>query len=151
MTTVISDRDLAARFPDVLLDADNREFYCGWLSERLLINRCAACGHWHHPPRPICPHCWSSDVVATEVSGRGTIGLTILLHQGPPAPGVDYSRPHPVVAVELEEQAGLRYTTTVIDGDPHEIAIGLPVELAWIERHGAPFPVFRVARTESRV
>jgi uncharacterized OB-fold protein len=64
---------------------------------------------------------------------------------------VDYSRPHPVVAVELEEQAGLRYTTTVIDGDPHAISIGLPVELAWIERHGAPFPVFRVRRRESRV
>jgi uncharacterized OB-fold protein len=148
MRTAISDNDLAERLPDVLLDADNKDFYRGWLTETLLIKQCQACGHWHHPPKAICPACWSSDVVATEVSGRGTVDLMILLHQGPPTPGVDYARPHPVVSVELEEQPGLRYTSTVIDHDPHAITIGQQVELAWVERHGVPYPVFRICQAE---
>jgi len=44
---------------------------------------------------------------------------------------------------ELEEQPGLRFTSTVVDTPLAEIRIGLPVELAWIDRYGAPFPAFR--------
>ena len=65
------------------------------------------------------------------------------LHQGPPAPGVDYAAgPYPVVTVELDEQPGLRYTSTVVNCPADEVAIGMPVQLTWIDRNGAPFPVF---------
>ncbi len=140
--TSTPDDELVERFPDVLIDGDNKEFYRGWLRRRLLVNRCADCGTWHHPPRPVCPSCWSHDVVPTPVSGRGTVHLLIWLRQGPPAEDVDYSTPHPVVTVELEEQPGLRYTSTVLDATMDDLAIGDPVELTWIERHGEPFPVF---------
>ena len=79
------------------------------------------------------------------MSGRGTIHLVIFLHQGPPAEGVDYDAgPHPVVTVELEEQEGLRFTSTVVDASNDDIVIGAPVELDWTERDGRPFPVFRL-------
>jgi uncharacterized OB-fold protein len=138
----VSDEELLARFPDTRIDHDTKELYRGWLERQLRLNRCNACGTWHHPPRPICPKCWSSDVAATEVSGTGTVHLLIRLHQGPPAPGVDYSHPHPVVAVELDEQPGLRYVSTVVNCPPEEVRIGMPVKLAWVERYGAPYPVF---------
>lgn len=144
MTDVITDDDLVARFPGHPLDHDSAAHYRGRLERRLLINRCAACGKWHQPPRPVCPSCWSNDVVATEVSGDGTIHLTVFLHQGPPAPGVDYATPYPVVAVELDEQPGLRFTSTVV-GSPNEaITIGARVRLDWIDRAGTPLPVFRL-------
>ena len=96
----------------------------------------------------IWPSCWSASITPTEVSGRGAIHLTILLHQGPPAPDVDYAEgPHPVVSVELEEQEALRFTSTVIDCPLEDVRIGLPVELAWVERFGSPFPVFRARET----
>jgi uncharacterized OB-fold protein len=66
------------------------------------------------------------------------------LHQGPPADGVDYSTPYPVVTVELDEQTGLRFTSTVVDAANAEITIGRRVELGWIDRAGVPFPVFRL-------
>ena len=145
-TEEVSDAEVLARYPTTTIDQDNKEFYKGWLRRRLLFNRCAACGHWHHPPAPLCPQCWSTDVVPTEVSGRGTVHLLIRLYQGPPAPGVDYTKgPYPVVAVELAEQTGLRFTSTVVDCPPEELRIGLPVALAWIDRAGAPFPVFEPA------
>jgi uncharacterized OB-fold protein len=144
--SAVTDAELVDRLTRQRVDHDNKEYYRGWLERRLLMNRCHDCGRWHHPPKPVCPNCWSSDIRPTEVSGRGTIHLLMLLHQGPPAPGVDYAAgPHPVATVELVEQPALRLTTTIVDCPLDEIAIGMPVELTWIERDGAPFPVFRPA------
>ena len=149
MTSAVSDSELLARFPDTWINHDNKEFYRGWLQRRLLVNRCAECGHWQHPPKPVCPACLSERLVPTEVSGNGTVHLLIRLHQGPPAPDVDYSHPHPVVVVELEEQEGLRISSTVVIADPSEISIGMPVQLTWIERFGAPYPVFEPRETST--
>jgi uncharacterized OB-fold protein len=144
--TELSDADLVARLPHVHVEHHDAPHHRGWFDRRLLINRCGACGTWHHPPRPMCPACWSWDVEPTPVSGSGTVHLAMLLHQGPPAPDVDYSKgPHPVVTVDLDDAPGVRYTSTVVGVDPSEVVIGLAVELDWIERHGAPFPVFRRA------
>jgi uncharacterized OB-fold protein len=140
--TSITDTELLERFPDTWINHDNKEFYRGWLERRLLLNRCADCGYWQHPPKPVCRSCWSTNVQPTEVSGRGTVHLLIRLHQGPPAPGVDYATPLPVVTVELEEQEGLRYTSGLIHCAPEQLRIGLPVQLTWVERYDAPYPVF---------
>ena len=79
----------------------------------------------------------------TEVSGRGTIHLLMMLHQGPAAEGVDYADGHPVVTVELDEQPALRFTSTVTADFPAAaLAIGTAVALEWIERDGTPMPVF---------
>jgi len=142
----MSDADLVERFAAVPVDQDTKDFYRGWLDHELRIDRCADCGRWQHPPRPMCPACWSWNVVPTPVSGRGTVHLLIRLHQGPPLEGVDYAAsPHPVAVVELDEQPGLRITSTVVNCDPREIEIGMPVELTWIDRDGVPFPAFRPA------
>ena len=141
--TDITDAELVERFPYARVDHDTKHLYRGWLERRLLVNRCGDCGHWHHPPKPVCPKCLSDHLEPTQVSGRGEVYLTMLIHQGPPAPEVDYAKgPHPVVTVELEEQPGLRITSTVLDG-PDAAVIGTPVELAWTERHGVPFPAFK--------
>jgi uncharacterized protein len=149
VTTGITDEELVACFPGRQLDHDNKAFYRAWLDRRLLINRCGGCGAWHHPPKPVCPRCWSTDVRPTPVTGRGTIFMFVLLHQGPPAEGVDYSTPYPVVTVELDEQEGLRLTSTVVAAANHEIRIGRRVELEWIERAGAPMPAFRFVPEEA--
>ena len=138
-----SDVELLARFRGVTVDHVKKHFYRGLLDRELRLMRCDDCGTWHHRPKPVCPNCWSKRIVATPVSGRGTIHLAIFLFQGPPADGVDYEAgPHPVVTVELEEQEGLRFTSTVVGRANEEIVIGAPVELTWIERDGHPFPAF---------
>jgi uncharacterized OB-fold protein len=136
MTATVEE--VLAAFPGERIDADNLAYYAGILDRRLLVNRCEECGTWHQPPHPMCPSCWSERVVPTEVSGRGTVHLAILLHQGP---GVDPTEPYPVITVELEEQEGLRYTSTVVDSA--KVSIGLPVEVHWVDRDGRPFPAFR--------
>jgi uncharacterized protein len=147
--TGLGDEIVLLRFPAVRLDHLNKRYYEGLLRRELLMNRCRACGTWQAPLRPLCPSCWSSDVTAAPVSGRGTVHLLTFLHQGPPAPGVDYSGGFPLAAIELAEQPGLRVTATVVDCPRGRLRVGLPVELAWIDRDGAPWPAFRPAGGQS--
>src|SRR5439155_834008 len=90
VTEVVPSEELFGRLPRTRITHDNKAVYTGWLQHRLLLNRCDDCGHWRHPPRPICPECWSTKITPTPVSGRGTVHLLIKLHQGLPADGVDY-------------------------------------------------------------
>jgi len=140
----ITDEDLLGRYPGYAIDHDTKARYRGWLERVMLIDRCESCGTWHEPPGPICPVCWSTDMVPTPIAGTGTIHLAIALHQGPPVEGVDYSSPYPVVVVELDEQIGLRMSSTVVGADESDIVIGRRVVLDWILRRGAPIPVFRL-------
>lgn len=140
----VDDAELVRRFPGEPITHDSAAHYRGRLQSELLLNNCGDCGAWHHPPKPLCPACWSWNVVPTAVTGRGTIYLAIFLHQGPAAEGVDYTSPYPVVTVELDEQPGLRFTSTVVDADREDVVIGARVQLAWIRRGDAPVPVFRL-------
>lgn len=140
----ICDDELIQRFPGYRITHDSAPHYRGRLRRQLLMNRCQACGRWHSPPEPLCPSCWSFDVKATPVQGDGRIFMAIFLHHGPPASGVDYTVPYPVVTVELDEQPGLRFTSTVVGAANDAIRIGRRVHLAWIERAGVPLPVFEL-------
>jgi uncharacterized OB-fold protein len=117
------------------------------MQRRLLVDRCDECGIFHEPPSSLCPACWSSKITPTEVAGTGTVHLVMFLLQGPPAEGVDYSTPYPVVVVDLDEQEGLRFTGTVIGADNGDILIGSRVELTWFERFGGLRPAFRLVAT----
>jgi uncharacterized OB-fold protein len=139
-----TDEELLVRYPDVAVDHINKHFYRGLLHGEVRLNRCADCGTWHHRPKPICPKCWSKHLVPTPIEGTGTIYLFIALHQGPPAEGVDYSKPHPVATVELDDQPGLRFTSAVVGADADDISIGDRVELDWITRNDRPYPVWKV-------
>ncbi len=138
--------EVLAAFPGDAIDADNIGYYAGLLERRLLVARCGSCHRWHQPPQPICPRCWSTDIVHDEVTGRGTVHLAIFLHQGP---GVDPAHPYPVVTIALDEEPQVRITSTIVDCVADEIRVGMPVELTWIDRNGTPFPVFRPATTEA--
>ncbi|MDE0699558.1 MAG: zinc ribbon domain-containing protein [Acidimicrobiaceae bacterium] len=140
----LSDAELLELFAGHGVYRDNAVQYRGRLAGQLLINRCADCDRYHQPPRPMCPSCWSFDVVPTPVSGRGTIHLLMHLHAGPPADGVDYQNEgHPVVVVELEEQDHLRVTGTIHSFGNREPSIGDAVELEYLYRGGAPIVAFR--------
>jgi uncharacterized OB-fold protein len=150
----VSDDDVFKRFPDVLITYDNIEHYRGLLQRRLLINRCDDCGYWVYPHRPLCPRCWSWSVTPTEVSGRGHVYLFT---------GVKQTRANDqaaqrqgavvLIGVELAEQPGLRYLSTVDAIAFADLRHDMPVELTWTERDGLAVPAFRPAthNEEARV
>lgn len=138
----VSYNDVFTAFPNVPLTWDNVDIYEQRLHRRLCVKRCRECALLHQPPRSYCPHCLSPRLELTEVSGRGEVALFTRLHTGAPAEGIDYVTGHPVVFVELREQAGLRLTGQFVTPDGRDATIGEPVELVWIVRNGQPVPAF---------
>ena len=65
------------------------------------------------------------------MAGTGSVALVTILRQGPSQPGVAYTDGHPLVAIELDEQPGLRFAGTIIDTAPEAIGVGDRVEMVW--------------------
>lgn len=110
---------------------------------RLLIKRCADCGRAHFYPRPFCPHCWSANVAWEQASGRGTLYTWSVVHQNDLPP---FNERVPYVAAIVELDEGPRMMTNVVDCDPAELVVGMPVEVAFRpETDDVTLPVFRPA------
>lgn len=109
----------------------NEHFWRGGADGELRILRCDDCGQWIHPPQPRCPICLSRSVVPRATSGTGTV-LTYTVNHQSWYPGLD--PPYVVAIVELAEQQGLRLTTQLVDVDPAEVDLGMPVRVVFEER-----------------
>lgn len=144
----MTDEELLDAYPGVRIDHDNAAYHRGLLEQRLLVNRCDDCSTWHHPPRSICPRCWSRSLTPTDVAGNGFVALITILRQGPPQAGVDYRDGHTLVAIELDEQPGLRIAGTVVGPPAGEITVGDRVRMIWRDVPGrTPRPDFELAST----
>lgn len=118
---------------------DNGAFWTGGREGELLITRCTSCGFWVHPPSPRCPRCLSDAIAPSAVGGRGTV-YSYTINRQAWVPGLEV--PFVIAIVELDEQAGLRLMTNIVDCAPEEVEIGMPVEVAFVERGEAFIPVF---------
>ena len=118
---------------------ENGAFWTGGRDGELLIIRCTSCGYWIHPPTPRCPHCLSDAVEPQAVSGRGTV-YSYTINRQAWFPGLEV--PFVIAMVELDEQPGLRLMTNIVDCPTEEVEIGMPVEVAFVERGEAFIPVF---------
>ena len=107
---------------------DTAFFWDGLKEHRLLIQRCVSCGLLRHPPRPMCPACNSLDWETVESSGRGTVH-SFVMPQHPKFPFMDY--PYIVALVDLAE--GVRIISNLIDIDPDDARIDMPVEVCFTE------------------
>ena len=88
------------------------------------LQRCAACAAWVFYPRPRCSTCLSDALEWHTVSGRGTVySYTVARQATHPAFAAEV--PQLLAIVELDE--GVRVTTTMVDVDPDDLRIGLPV------------------------
>ncbi|MCA1834657.1 MAG: Zn-ribbon domain-containing OB-fold protein [Actinomycetota bacterium] len=108
-------------------DQETRFFWDACARKELMILRCNACHLYIHPPRPACRRCGSTDVGPARVSGRGVIHSYTVTAQ--PVPG--YEPPFTVVLVDLEEQEGLRLVSQIVDVEPQDVRIGMPVEVTF--------------------
>ena len=105
---------------------ETQPFWDATAEGRFLLLRCEN-GHVIWYPRFLCPECRSTETTWVEASGRGTVYTYTIVRrgQGPFAPAA----PYVVAYVELEE--GPRILTNVVDVDPEQVRIGMPVEVVW--------------------
>lgn len=123
------------------LTEENRSFWTGGEHGELLILRCKSCRRWTHPPTDRCPEC-GGGVTAEAVSGRGTVFTFTINHQ-PYNPAVPV--PYAIAIVELAEQAGLRFTTNIVNCALDAIEIGMPVRVVFEQQGEVYVPVFEPA------
>lgn len=140
----LTDEQVFDALPGVPIDRDSIAHYRGLLERRLLVNRCSDCGQWIYPHRPMCPECLSWSVAATEVSGKGRVFMFTLIHQERDPHG-RLQAPLPLAAVELDEQPGLRYLSTIVNCPEDAITLDMPVRLVWVDRQGMTWPAFEPA------
>lgn len=96
----------------------------------LVASKCGSCGAVDFPPRAVCPRCGRRSVgkmARLKLSGRGSIVTFTVVHDAPKA--FDMMKPYVLAIVEMEE--GVRLTSQVIDVEPGEVTIGMPVETAF--------------------
>ena len=113
------------------LGPENKQFWTSGEDGTLRIERCVECSTWIYPPIGICFACHGNNVEATPVSGRGAIYSFTINHQ----PWFGDIGPYCIVLVDLEEgsdEQPLRITSNLVGTDPHDVAIGMGVEVFFI-------------------
>lgn len=110
---------------------------------RLAVQYCAPCTRYLHLPVDACSTCGTTDLTFETMSGRGTLYSYTVMHDAP-APGFADLLPYIVAVVELDEQAGLLVTTNLVDTDPVDVHIGMPLQATFEElAPGDVVPQFR--------
>jgi hypothetical protein len=133
----MSDAAAVARPAPILTD-DNHAFWDAAREGRLVTQRCAGCGRFQHPPRPMCPSCHGLDLEIVDVAGTGVVYSYSILHH-PQHPSFDY----PVVAALIDLDEGVRILSNLVDVPPEEVRIGMPVEVRFVPtRDEMTVPVF---------
>ena len=131
--------DVFRVLPD--LEQPSGFFWASGADGKLRFLRCAECAYLIHPPAPYCPRCQSRDNAPTVVSGRGTVHSFTVNHQ--PWDGVGDT--YVIGLVAIDEQPDVRLTTNIVDVDPDDVRIGMPVEVVFEDRAPVFLPLFRPA------
>lgn len=126
------------------LHGDAAFFWTSGEDGTLRLLRCHECGFFIHPPGPVCPRCLSRDLGPEAVSGRGTVATFTVNHQQW-IPGSDS---YIVAWVSLDEQPDIRLTTNLVDVEPEDVSIGLPVEVVFEHNDDVYLPLFRPVSAE---
>ena len=133
------------RRPRMSVTPDTAFWLEGAVAGELRIQRCAACRHLRHPPRPMCPACNALEWDFVVAAGHGSVYSYVTYHHQPIAgPPVPYT----VLLVELDE--GVRVVGNLL-GDQEDVAIGMPVDAVFIADAGDDLvvPQWRPSTTEA--
>ena len=133
--------------PQPLPDPDTAGFWSATADGEVRLCRCTSCRTWLQPPLERCRRC--AGAVAWEpIAGTGTVySFIVVRHQAVPG----FAIPYVVALVELDDQAGLRLPTRLVDIEPDDVRIGMRVRAEVIDHPGGEYgvPVFRPVGEDS--
>lgn len=92
----------------------------------LAVRRCGDCGALQHPPMPRCAHCHGESLDWVTVTAGATVYAYTVVHHPAHFALADKV---PYVLAMVETADGLKFVTDVVDCDPDEVRIGMPVQL----------------------
>lgn len=89
-------------FTQPVPDEDSAPYWEGLRNRRLLVQRCADCGHTQWYFRAMCTACWSRKLEHVQSSGRGVVYSFTEVHQTADA-ALQAELPYTLALVDLEE------------------------------------------------
>lgn len=104
---------------------------------RLLIQRCGACAATVFFPRSVCPVCHDDALEWAGAAGTGIVYSFTVLHRAG-KPGWEADVPYVVALIELEE--GPRMMGNLLEVDPAQVRIGMPVRVTFEQRDALTVP-----------
>ncbi len=107
---------------------ETKAFWDSCRRGQLVIQYCEGCDEYQWYPRGICADCWGESVRWVQSSGRGTVWTYTVTYQNR-TPGFAEMVPYVLALVELEE--GVRMFTNIIECNPRDVYIGMPVEVTF--------------------
>ena len=127
--------------PAPIPDAESAPFWAATLEHRLLVQRCANCGHAQLYARSHCLACRGP--VAWELaSGTGTVYSFTVIRQNP-SRSFRHLLPFVVALIDLDE--GPRVMSNIVGAPPDAVAIGARVKVTFepVSEHAA-LPLFEL-------
>ena len=125
------------------LTPETRFFWEAGASGVLRFLCCKACGNYVHPPVPVCNVCLARHPQPKDVSGRARVAsFTVNPQRWSP----DLAVPYVVALVEIDEQPSLRLTTNIVNCEPCDLHIGMPVRVTFMPVEDVFLPLFEPER-----
>jgi uncharacterized OB-fold protein len=120
---------------------DYKDAYWQYISSgKLCLQFCQACEKYVFYPRARCPYCLQSGLEWKEVSGRGQVYSHTIVHVSALP---DFRDETPYIYALIELAGGVKMPSNLIECPIESVRVGLPVELAFIDRMGKILPVFK--------
>ncbi len=121
----------------------SRPFWEATARGEFMIQHCPRCDANVFYPRINCTGCGSLELEWRPTSGRGSV-YSYTVARRPTHPAFADRVPYVIAIVELEE--GPRVTTNLVDCDPENVKIGMPVRVIFEDPvDGIAIPVFQPA------
>jgi len=130
--------------PQLHVDADlsypprqsafTRTFWSALAEGRWITTRCKACQHQTFPPKPVCPHCWSTEIDWSELGTRGTLYSWTRIHAAPSVFAAE--APYACGIVDLE--TGVRLGCRLVEPDGVPLQVGQAVEMIVLNYRDGP-------------
>ena len=120
------------------LTPENEFFWTSGSEGVLRFQHCESCDRFLHPPGVVCSRCGGVPAVK-NVSGRGTVvGVTVNFQPWLP----DMEVPYAIGLVAIEDDPLVRLTTLIVDAEPDDVVIGMPVAVQFEQHKDVWLPVF---------
>lgn len=123
------------------VDADIEPFWEALKEHRFVLFRCKTCRAWYWP-KAYCRHHANEPFMANldweDASGRGTV-FAFNIHHWAFHPGFKDDVPYAYAVIELDE--GPIISGTIVDMDPKDVKVGLPVEIVYEDHPAEGFTI----------
>jgi uncharacterized OB-fold protein len=120
---------------------ESEVYWQGCSEGRLLLQKCAPCGHVQFYPRLLCTACGGEQLDWHEASGKGIVKSFTIIRRAVSA-AYEADVPYVVALIELAE--GPTMMSNVVGCEVETVAIGMPVGVAFeAYSEAVTVPVFK--------